>query len=199
MSTCFGVVGEDPNDCSAIGVLVKRIAKGDHGATVGIKPRKCKGASHLERKIKPHLLYFSEVCQAAIVVRDLDLDPNNHELNDHAKLHRKLTACASHCPSSFPRHICIPIEEIEAWFWSDQNLLNRLCKHKPAKASLNPHRIKEPKERLIEASRMANAKPLYFPARSKELAAQLDLDVCAERCNAFRDLRSFVGSVLTGF
>lgn len=66
-------------------------------------------------------LLAREGCAAVIVVHDLDRNPHNGELNDEPALRRALEEIE--VPSTLTRLICIPVEELEAWFWADPEVL----------------------------------------------------------------------------
>ncbi|WP_199694087.1 hypothetical protein [Sorangium cellulosum] len=89
------------------------------------------------------------------------------------------------------RCICIPIEEIEAWFWSDQAVLDDIGKG-CGKASASPYNIIKPKEALRNLSVRAHRKAIYSTNDNPRLARMLDIDICAKRCESFRALRLFV-------
>jgi hypothetical protein len=87
-------------------------------------------------------------CNAFIIVHDLDRNPENNSLNDESELRRKLESSSSVVNN---KYICIPIEEMEAWFWSDPTVIQHIGKGK-GKAQVNPDGISQPKEKLIELS-----------------------------------------------
>jgi len=128
-------------------------------------------------------------CHAAILVHDLDRNPLNNSLNELAVLERELNAIP--VPRGLIRHICVPVEEIEAWFFSSEKVLARVC-GKPQRAHPSPHRIARPKEKLIDLSRGANRRPRYSQNDNSKLAEDLDLAECAKRCPAFDVLNRFV-------
>ena len=132
------------------------------------------------------------MCTAVILLHDLDLSRENNELNDEGRLRARLAAIP--VPSGIDRLICIPVEELEAWFWADQNVLDRVGPG--GKASASPHLIKRPKEQLRDLSWRAHRKYSYATTRNPELAEFLDLELCARRCPSFAELRAFVAAQL---
>lgn len=58
--------------------------------------------------------------------------------------------------------------------------------------SYRAHSIKRPKERLRELSTRRHGRAIYSTTVNEELARTLDLELCASRCRAFAELRSFV-------
>lgn len=49
---------------------------------------------------------------------------------------------------------------------------------------------------IIRLSRLASGKPLYSQNDNPKWAEKLDLELCAQRCPAFRQLRDFVLEVV---
>jgi hypothetical protein len=188
----LGVLAEDRNDCDVIRVLCRRILE-ERGIGPGswrLHPRAGKGCSKLRRNAERWLVELANRgCHAAIILHDLDRNPLNGELNDVVALERALSAIS--VPRKLTRLICIPAEEIEAWFFSSEKVLSRAC-GKPQKPHPSPHQIRRPKEKLIALSRDANKRPRYSENDNPKLAEDLDLVECARRCIAFDGLKRFV-------
>jgi hypothetical protein len=192
----FGVLAEDDNDCQVIRVLVRRIfeARGVRPGSWRLHPRAGKGCAKLRRNTGRWLVELAaDGCTAAIVVHDLDRNPLNGSLNDATALARELAAIP--VPRQLQRLICIPVEEIEAWFFSSEKALERAC-GKPQKAHPSPHLIARPKEKLIDMSRGVNKKPRYSENENPKLAEEIDLVECTKRCPAFGALHAFVLGLL---
>jgi len=192
----LGVLAEDDNDCEVIKVLIRRIFE-DVRVKPGawrVKKRHDKGCANLRRKTERWLVdLVKEGCTAAVVIHDLDLNPCNGTLNDEAHLRRTLEAIP--VPRGFERLICIPVEEVEAWFFASEKALTKAC-GKPQKAHLSPHLIKQPKETLIRMSRGASKKPRYSENENHKLAEVLELVECKKRCPAFAALYTFVEALV---
>ena len=157
----LGVLAEDDNDCEVIRVLVRRIfeARGVKPGAWCLKKRHDKGCANLRRKTERWLVdLVKEGCTAAVVIHDLDLNPCNGTLNDEAHLRRTLEAIL--VPRGFERLICIPVEEVEAWFFASEKALTQAC-GTLQKAASSPHLIRQSKETLIRMSRGAGKKPRY--------------------------------------
>jgi hypothetical protein len=133
--------------------------------------------------------FASEGFNEVIVLHDLDRDPNTNMLNSEPKLRAVLEQIE--CPSAISRFICIPVEELEAWFWSDPNVLS-IVGRGPIKAPYSPHLILRPKEALMRLSLGANSKPRYTTEDNAELAGTLDLQLCSSRCSSFSSLLRFL-------
>ena len=186
----IALIAEDETDCAAIRKIVHRVL----GTEVATKKWASNGCSALKKKLTAKLkVLSSEGCNIFIVVHDLDRNPQNGSLNDEKALYSKLEVLSSEI-KSYSKHICIPIEELEAWFWSDPEVIKYLGGEK-GKAHPNPHEIKSPKEKLIELSRDGNRKPRYSTNMNVELAARLNLDLCSDRCPSFNNLLKFLRSL----
>jgi hypothetical protein len=188
----LGVLAESDSDCEVIRVVVRRIfeAKSDKPGSWRVHKRAGKGCAKLRQRAGRWLVELAESgCTAAVVVHDLDRNPANGSLNDVALLERELAAIP--VPRKLKRLICIPIEEIEAWFFASEKALEKAC-GKPHKPHASPHLIARPKERLIDLSRGFNKRPRYSENDNPKLAEELDLAECTRRCPAFGALHEFV-------
>ena len=186
----IALIAEDDTDCDAIRRIVHRVL----GEDVTTKKWASKGCSSLTKKLTAKLkLLSTEGCNIFIIVHDLDRNPQNDSLNNETELRSKLEKLSSEI-ESFNKHICIPIEELEAWFWSDPEVIKYLGGQK-GKAHPNPHEIKSPKEKLIELSVGENRKPRYSTNMNVELAERLNLNICSNRCASFKNLLNFLRSL----
>ena len=186
----IALIAEDETDCAAIRKIVHRVL----GTEVATKKWASNGCSALKKKLTAKLkVLSSEGCNIFIVVHDLDRNPQNASLNNEGVLRSKLEALSSEI-KSLNKHICIPIEELEAWFWSDPVVLEYLGGEK-GKAQVNPDKIKSPKEELMKLSIGENRKPRYSTNMNVELAARLNLDLCSDRCPSFNNLLKFLRSL----
>jgi hypothetical protein len=132
----------------------------------------------------------NEGCDVFIIIHDLDRNPENNCLNNEETLRGFLEAAASQV-EGIKKHICIPIEELEAWFWSDPDVVTFVGRGK-GQAQLNPHSITQPKEQLLKLSCGENRKPRYSTNMNVDLAKRLNLELCSSRCSSFKDLLNFL-------
>ncbi len=186
--TRIGVLGEDATDCSALRVILKRILPKEVGVKTKAPPSG--GCSALRRKAASYMQELSDSgCSAIVLVHDLD---QNHENFQHKNVYEvRALLQRIPVPKGIDYLICIPMEELEAWFWADQAILDRIAQGL-AKASAAPHTIRDPKGELRRLSARGHGKkPIYSTNMNEELAHTLDLEECARRCEAFRDLRAF--------
>ncbi|NEP58024.1 MAG: DUF4276 family protein [Symploca sp. SIO2G7] len=191
MSSCLiALIAEDDTDCDAVRKIVHRVL----GTNTRIKPWASKGCSTLKKKLPAKLKALANAgCNAFIIIHDLDRNPQNNSLNDEAKLRETLEAAASEI-KSINKYICIPIEELEAWFWSDPNVVKHIGQGK-GEAKANPHLIIKPKEQLIKLSMDERRKPRYSTNMNVELAEMLNLELCSARCPSFKYLLNFLKSL----
>jgi hypothetical protein len=190
----IGILAEDQTDCETLSTLVRRIVAEAERPPVGIKKVGYKGCSKLRKKAEADMkLMARDGCSAVVLLHDLDRDPANNMLNDERALRARLAEIE--VPPRVERLICIPIEELEAWFWSDPEVVRDVGRGKGS-AHAEPHRIARPKEALQRLSAGANRKSRYDTNHNRGLAAKLDMGLCAERCPAFRELRDFVRAVV---
>ena len=191
----IGILAEDETDCNTIEVLIRRMASEISTAPIGIDKHSTTGCGGLRKKAPAKMRQMlSEGCKAEVLVHDLDLNPNNQQLNDEEALRSLLSNLS--VPTGLERLICIPVEELEAWFWADPEIIQKVGQGK-GKASPSPHLIQKPKERLQKLSAAANKKPRYNTNNNPNLATTLDLTICTERCRAFKALRDFVHRIVT--
>ena len=191
MSNCLiALIAEDDTDCDTVRKIVHRVL----GTNIGTKKWASNGCSTLKRKLAAKLTAMSNTgCNAFIIVHDLDRNPQNGSLNDEAKLRETLEASAFKV-KGINKHICIPVEELEAWFWSDPDVVKYVGRGK-GEAKANPHLIMRPKEELLKLSIGENRKPRYSTNMNVELAEMLNLDLCSDRCPSFKNLLTFLRSL----
>lgn len=183
----IGVVAEDETDAKTLRVLVQRL----RGREVAVPVRFGGGCGEILRKGERYMRdLVRDGCQGLILVRDLDRDSRNGQLNDKDACRRQLEAIPGHAGAL--RHICIPVEELEAWFWADEQVIRKVGRDAALKAHASPENLRQPKEALMRLSRAGGQRPRYATTDNPDLAKDLDLDLCARRCPAFRQLRDFV-------
>jgi hypothetical protein len=192
-SARFGLLCEDNTDAEALKVLIRRIAAsaGSAQGDLGLRHRNAEGCGNLRKKAA---IWARELVDSGydliVMVHDLDRSRVTNKLNDEITLRRDLAAIAMPA-DALDTHICIPVEEFEAWFFACANVM-RLVTSKDAQNHPTPHNIQRPKEHLRMLSRGENRKPRISTNDNPRLAEHLDLDACARVCPAFRDLRDFV-------
>lgn len=189
MSNCsIALIAEDETDCDTVRKIVHRVL----GTNTGTKKWASKGCGKVKKKLAAKLIAMSDQgCNAFIIVHDLDR-AENKSLNDEAELRKTLEAASK--VEGINKHICIPVEELEAWFWSDPDVVKYIGRGK-GEAKANPHLIIRPKEELIKLSKGENRKPRYSTNDNVELAEMLNLELCSDRCPSFKNLLAFLQSL----
>ncbi|HRI66350.1 MAG TPA: DUF4276 family protein [Polyangium sp.] len=193
----FGLITEDETDANAVGILVRRIALSTRASTPGLNKYWGKGCARIRKKAEAKMAEMMESgCQAVIIVHDLDRSPQNGQLNNEMLRRAELENVP--VPQGLQRHICIPIEELEAWFWADEETV-KLATHgnAHAHAHASPHLLAKPKEQFERLSRGANGKSRYNTNKNPELAEKLNLAICEKRCPSFHALANFIRQTLS--
>jgi hypothetical protein len=186
----FGVLCEDETDFETLKELVSRIAREGEAkpGDFGFKGRYGGGCGKLRKKAKVWAEELADKgCEAIILVHDLDRVRNR--LNDEAELREILERIPM--PAAMDNHLCIPIEELEAWFFSCPIVMREISGEE-GHAHPSPHNIAGPKEQLMRLSRGKNKKSRFSTNDNPKYAKILDLDTCARLCPSFRGLRDFV-------
>jgi hypothetical protein len=128
-------------------------------------------------------------CSHIAIVHDLDRARTRLCLNDAQALKERLSAIA--VPNGVKCFVCIPTEEIEAWFWADEQIVKSVGRGRGS-APASPERLPKPKEAFIRLSRDAGGKPLYSKNDLPKLARKLNLAICEQRCPSFRRFADFL-------
>lgn len=186
-----GIIAEDRSDCEALSALVRRFTQDRPERSVGIKTKSGKGCCRISRKASPTMkMWARDGISGVVIVHDLDRNAQNG-LNDEAALRQQIESVARE--GGVPFLVCIPVEELEAWFWCDQNVLDIVARQKgKGKAVANPHLLVKPKEMLEKLSVGENGKASYDTYQNVDLAQELDLGLCASRCESFAKFKTFV-------
>ncbi|TYQ31113.1 DUF4276 family protein [Pseudanabaena sp. UWO310] len=185
----IGLIAEDVTDCDAVREIIRRVL---NDSSIRIIHWAAKGCGNLRKDLSKTIKAISkEDCNAYVIVHDLDRQ--NGCLNDESTLRASLEKSIIGL-KGINRHICIPIEELEAWFWSDLKVVKFVGQGK-GKAHANPQQIEKPKEKLIKLSAEDNRKPRYSTNMNAKLASILDIEECSKRCSSFRELVKFLRSL----
>ena len=179
-----GIICEDPSDYDAISQLVRRVSKKDRMSFEKFAP---KGCAKMMNKMSSYAETLSvKRCTALIVVHDMDR-------NSKENLIRSITSKIQGC-SIRKKLICIPVEELEAWFLSDMtNIKNVFSLQKKPKDIPNPENVNSPKEHLekIVKSHSDKRKVSLSTLVNKKIAENVDLDLIRKKCPSFNDFYEF--------
>jgi len=188
----IALLAEDLTDCDTVQEIIHRVL----GSHIKTKPWGADGGGNLQnkKKLAAKIKNLSKQgCNVFIIINDLDRDPQTKALKDEVALRNKLEAATSEF-RDINKYICIPIEEIEAWFWSDSNIVSRITQGR-GKVSANPEQIEKPKDKFIAQSIEGNKKPRYSTNMNPKLAKTLDLERCSACCPSFKYLLKFLKSL----
>lgn len=183
----IGVIVEDQSDFDSIRILVSRIIGKDN---VAFRPAIAHGCGRLQKKAYDFSCnLYQKGCNLLILVHDLDRN-NLHNLQQ--TLQRKLKGVPF---SSY--FICIPIEEIEAWFLSDPAGIRRTLRLKKTPNVKNaPESIKDPKERLGKYIEQCSGKERLYvnTVHNAQLSKVVSIQEAVRKCPSFKKLHDFVGT-----
>ncbi len=187
----LGIIAEDESDIDTLVALAKRIAN----VAFHVKPYAAKGSGKLKTKCKAIVERWMESDTAHIVIcHDLD----SGDANSLKRLKEELESKVRHIPKRQRDCICIviPVQEIEAWFLADVELLKKRFKDIRISDALNPEAIASPKEYIEKASRDSKARPRYIHnIHNPELACKLDIGKVHLKCPAFRPYHAFISQL----
>lgn len=180
----IGIIAEDLTDFEAAKILIQRITNQER---LGYKPKIGNGSGKIKSKC---LAWSNELhqkgCNLLIVIHDLDS-------NGLKELKEQLSRClkASNIKN---RYICIPIEELEAWFLSDPEGIKKAfkLKRKPKVKGL-PETIRSPKECLRDhVFQCSENEIIYQTLHNALLAKNISLDIAKDRCPSFKEFFEFM-------
>jgi hypothetical protein len=182
-----GIIAEDVSDISSIIVFIKRIIN----KQIGSKSFSSKGCGKLKRKCSVWAEQLKlRGCNALIIVHDLD-ENNLHELYNY------LQESISPCP--FKKYfICIPVKELEAWFLSDPEAIQKTfgLQKKPNIKGL-PETINSPKEYLEDLVYRYSDKRSYInTTHNAKISEHTSLDLLKKKCPSFVRFYDFVANNL---
>jgi hypothetical protein len=184
----LGIIAEDRTDCETVKVLIRRMLQAANRRPPSIKDfaPNSGGCAAMRRKAPKWARELRRAgCGAVVLIHDLDRNPHNGELNHREQLTSELRSLVGH-----DDYVCIPVEELEAWFWSDQAVLDAVTKGR-ARALPHPERLARPKEVLRDHAYRGRGRALAT-TENAELAALLDLQRCAASCPSFASLQAFI-------
>jgi Domain of unknown function (DUF4276) len=173
------------SDCAALKIIIKRIISNDK---VGFKWFTTHGCGRLRHKADHYAVNLTKKgCDLILLFHDLDR-------NNLVELERELDGKLSKMPIS-TYFICIPIEEIEAWFLSDpENIKNVLNLKRIPKIKAKPETIKDPKGELYDlTSSCSDKEKKYLNTKHNALlSATISIDLIREKCNSFAKFYDFL-------
>lgn len=180
-----GIIAEDNSDVDAAKILIRRIANQDN---IGIKRFVGQGCGRIKRKCQAWARNLKlRGCKYLIVLHDLDR-------NELQQLQSELDKAISPSPIS-PYLICIPIEEMEAWWLTDPQAIKKALNLTGAlRISGRPQDIKSPKEHIgYLVKKCSNKTKVYLNTEhNSTIAKHLDLGKARLGCDSFIPFYDFV-------
>ncbi|MCH7826355.1 MAG: DUF4276 family protein [Bacteroidetes bacterium] len=181
----IGLIVEDASDYESFKILIKRITNNNN---LKFKKAIANGCGKIKRKAMSYAIdLHKRGCNMLILVHDLDR-------NDLLKLRVSLEDILAPSPLKY-NFVCIPIEEIEAWFLSDPEGIKTLfsLKRKP-KIKGNPEAISSPKEKLQDYIYFLSDKSkIYLNTKHNALLAEkLSLLMMRKKCRSFNKFYDFI-------
>ena len=183
----IAIICEDDSDFQALKKLIERIT----GKTnLSFKKKAAGGCGVLKRKAYAWSEeFYKKGCDLLLIVHDRDR-------NDYITLQKQLQQIMKR--SSFKnRYICIPVEELEAWFLSDPaGLKTALRLDRTPKIAGMPEDIPSPKEYLEDqAFACSKNKVTYMNTfHNEKLAEIISLEKMIKRAPTFRLFHEFIST-----
>lgn len=182
---CIGIIAEDNSDFETAKILIKRILNRDN---LSFKKAVGNGCGKLRRKALDYAIDLRKRgCDMLILIHDLDKHVHRELLED---LHLKL----EDAPID-KKFVCIPIEELEAWFLGDpQAIKNTFNLARIPRFKGRPETINSPKETLGEQIYLCSNKSTIFlnTKHNQKIAAHICIETVKQRCPSFDLLHNFV-------
>ena len=183
----IGLIVEDDSDFKALKEIIKRLTARDD---IAFKKKIANGCGRMKNKCAAWANELSRRgCDLIILVHDLDR-------KDIRTLEPSLKGALS-VSSHRNSYVCIPVEELEAWFLSCPDAIKTTFSlSRSPKISGLPETITSPKEKIRDyVSHISQNERVYLNTRHNEvLARNIDLDEVARKCPSFEKLNSFMST-----
>lgn len=181
-----GIIAEDISDVNAVKILIRRIKNRDN---IGIKKFVGQGNGRILKKCRSWASILKiKGCHSLILIHDLDK-------KDLDELRKDLMEVLLPCPIN-KYLICIPIEEIEAWWLSDpEGIKTALNLTTVPNVRGNPQNISSPKEHLSTLVKRCSKNTRVFinTKHNERIAATLNIAKIM-KCPSFIPFFNFVNT-----
>lgn len=182
---CIGIIAEDSSDFETAKILINRILGRDN---LSFKKAVGNGCGKLRRKALDYAIDLKRRgCDMLILIHDLDRNTHKDLLNDLKKRIENAPIVN--------KFVCIPIEELEAWFLSDpESIKNTFNLTRRPRFNGRPENIGSPKETLGEQIYLCSNKSTIFlnTKHNQKIAENITLETIRQRCPSFDLLHAFV-------
>ncbi|WP_051230666.1 DUF4276 family protein [Epilithonimonas caeni] len=182
-----GIIAEDNSDFDTIKTIINKFTR----KKLSYKKNIGNGCGKIKRKCKDYIDDLEKRnCDLVLLFHDLDR-------NDYKSLYDSLNYKIKGCNIN-KKFICIPVEEIEAWFLSDVDAIKNTFKiKKQFKIRGNPETIPSPKEFLQDLVYKNSNKTIVFNnvKHNNKIAENLDLNLVSKSCPSFNKLEKFLNNL----
>jgi hypothetical protein len=150
----IGIIAEDDSDVESAKIMIRRIAGNER---LGFKRSIGKGCGKIRRKCHDWAKNLNDKgCSRLVLLHDLDR-------KNIGELYKAIYSSLQPCPIN-KFLICIPVEEMEAWFLADPEAISKaLNLRKTVKVKGMPEKIMSPKEHIdVLVKRASNNEKEYL-------------------------------------
>lgn len=180
----IGIIAEDDSDVEATKNIIRKIIVTDN---IGFKRAIGKGCGKIKRKCHEWAKTLQgKGCTHLILIHDLDR-------NNKSELERSIRSSIDPCPIR-NNIICIPIEELEAWFLADPEAIKvALNLRKRPIVKGHPESISSPKEHIdyLVKKISKNEKELLNTIHNEKISSHIDVSKLM-KCKSFVPLYEFI-------
>lgn len=180
----IGVIAEDDSDVESVRIFISNIT----GTNYGIKKFVGKGCGKLKKKCSAWATQLKQKgCFVLIFLHDLDS-------GNLQALRQKIEESLEPCPIA-TYLICIPVQELEAWFLSDPAGIKKAMNLKRIpKIKAQPENINSPKEYLEEVIyKASDGERIYVNTKhNSKLSEHVAIGEMRKRCPSFVPFHDFV-------
>ncbi len=180
----IGIIAEDDSDVESARVLIRRISKRDD---IGVKRFVGQGCGRINRKCQSWASTLRlKGCRHLIIIHDLD--------RKHLAALRYQLEQAIYPSPITPYLICIPIEEMEAWWLSDPEAIRKALNLRVTpRVKGRPQDILSPKEHIGQLVRVCSQKTKKYlnTEHNAKIAEHVSLTKL-RTCTSFIPFQAFV-------